>query len=288
MGSTCTTTAAGCSWAARSTRKAPRRKVGKHQTAVHRRSREAPHRRVRQLSTHLRSHVRRRASGMGPSRQRHDSQKLGITAAQANMLKCAKGHVLDVAAGTLESYKLYGSISSLTAVDKSVVMCLEMKRKIEAAKPDFPVTIVCADACDLPFDNESFNTVVTSHALCSVEQPDSCLKEIARVMKPTARYFAIERGQVYYTYLRRALNWLKVYPNPAVPWKYGHFEDRDPLALVRSCTALALADFEVFGYGMNYSIVARRPHTDKVSELASDPTPRPGAKIIYQYTPELA
>lgn len=46
------------------------------------------------------------------------------------MLKHAKGHVLEVAAGTLENHRLYGAISSLTAVDRSLAMCLEMQRKI--------------------------------------------------------------------------------------------------------------------------------------------------------------
>ncbi|CDR95995.1 METHYLTRANSFERASE,putative [Babesia bigemina] len=205
-------------------------------------------------------------------------KKLGITATKTSMLKCAKGDVLEVAAGTLESLKLYGAIESLTAVDKSVMMCLEMKRKVEDAKPDFPVTIICGDASDLPFENESFHTLVTSHALCSVEHPERSLDEIARVMKPSGRYFALERGKVYYRYLRSVLEWLKVYPNPGVPWKYGHFENRDPIEL-------KVTDSEIFGYGMNYAIVARRQHSDKITEFANDPTPREGAKIVYQYFP---
>ncbi|ORM41324.1 Ubiquinone/menaquinone biosynthesis C-methyltransferase UbiE [Babesia sp. Xinjiang] len=212
--------------------------------------------------------------------------KLGITAAKANMLERAKGHVLDVAAGTLENYRLYRGISSLTAVDKSVMMCLEMKRKIEAAKPDYPVTIVCADASNLPFNDESFNTVVTTHGLCSVENPEACLHEIARVMRPRARYFALERGRVYYSSLRRLLEWLKLYPNPAIPWKYGYFEDRDPLALLTGCSSLVVTDFAVFGYGMNYSIVARRAYSEKVSEFTNEPRLHIDAKIIYQYTPK--
>ncbi|GBE59855.1 methyltransferase domain-containing protein [Babesia ovata] len=201
------------------------------------------------------------------------------------MLKCAKGHVLEVAAGTLESLKLYGGIESLTAVDKSVMMCFEMKRKVEDVKPDFPVTIICGDASDLPFENESFHTVVTSHALCSVEHPERSLDEIARVMKPSGRYFALERGRVYYRYLRSLLEWLKVYPNPAVPWKYGHFENRDPISLIKGCSELTVTDSEVFGYGINYAIVARRANSDKITEFANDPTPKEGAKIIYQYIP---
>lgn len=211
--------------------------------------------------------------------------KLGITGAKASMLRRSKGHVLEVAAGTLENYKLYGDIDSLTAVDSSLPMCLEMKRKIEAAKPDFPVTIIYGDACNLPFGDESFGTVVSTHTLCSVENPEACLNEIARVLKPSGRYFALERGKVYYEPLRRILEWLKIYPNPAVPWKYGHFENRDPLAIMGSCKNLKITDFAVFGYGMNYSIVARRADCEKVSEMNDKPLHKPDIKVIHEYTP---
>ncbi|EDO05837.2 Methyltransferase domain family protein [Babesia bovis T2Bo] len=212
-------------------------------------------------------------------------RKLGITAAKANILKRAKGHVLDLAAGTLENYKLYSNITSLTALDKSVMMCLEMKRKIESEKPDFPVTIVCADASAIPFENESFSTVVTTHGLCSVEHPGKCLDEVARVLKPSGRYIGIERGRVYYRPLRALLNWLKLYPNPGMPWKYGYFEDRDPIGLVQNCKGLTMLDSAVFGYGMNYSILARRFDSDKKSEFSNEPRIRPEARVIYSYVP---
>ncbi|KAK1936517.1 hypothetical protein X943_003977 [Babesia divergens] len=214
--------------------------------------------------------------------------KLGLTAAKARMLKHAKGHVLEVAAGTLENHRLYGAISSLTAVDRSLAMCLEMRRKIERDMPPFPVTIICGDAASLPFEDESFNTVVSTHALCSVENPEACLAEIARVLKPSARYFALERGRVYYRPLRALLELMKVYPNPAIPWTYGHFEHRDPVALVKGCEALKITDFAVFGYGMNYSIVARRSDCDKVSDFANTPIPKDGARVVYQYVPACA
>ncbi|GFE55517.1 methyltransferase domain-containing protein [Babesia ovis] len=212
--------------------------------------------------------------------------KLGITAAKAKMLERAKGHVLDLAAGTLENHKLYKDIDSLTAVDRSIVMCLEMKRKIESAKPGYPVTVICGDASNLPFDDESFSTVVTTHGLCSVENPEKCLDEIARVMKQSGRYFALERGQVYYKPLRTLLHWLKLYPNPAMAWKYGYYENRDPLGLVQGCAGLELLDSAVFGYGMNYSIMARRKRAEKVSEFTNDPRIRRDAKVIYRYVPD--
>lgn len=211
--------------------------------------------------------------------------KLGITAAKENMLKRAKGHVLEVAAGTLENYKLYGDIDSLTAVDRSLGMCLEMKRKVDSVKPKFPVTIICGDASALPFEDESFNTVVSTHGMCSVEKPHDYLLEIARVMRPSARFFALERGVVYYRPLRRILEWMKIYPNPNIPWKHGYFENRDPLELLRNCKNLKVTDFAVFGYGMNYTIVSRRVDCDKMSELSDEPRIRNTARIVHKYDP---
>lgn len=56
-----------------------------------------------------------------------------------------------------------------------------MKR---ADSVDLDLTIVDANAESLPFDDDSLDAAVASLVFCTIEQPESALAELARVLKP--------------------------------------------------------------------------------------------------------
>jgi ubiquinone/menaquinone biosynthesis C-methylase UbiE len=47
----------------------------------------------------------------------------------------------------------------------------------------------------LPFDTDSFDTVVSTFTLCSIAQVDQALAEIRRVLHPSGRFLFLEHGQ---------------------------------------------------------------------------------------------
>jgi ubiquinone/menaquinone biosynthesis C-methylase UbiE len=47
----------------------------------------------------------------------------------------------------------------------------------------------------LPFDDERFDTIVTTWTLCSIERPVEALREMHRVLRPGGRYLFIEHGR---------------------------------------------------------------------------------------------
>ena len=47
----------------------------------------------------------------------------------------------------------------------------------------------------LPFDDERFDTVVTTWTLCSIPRPSDALVEMRRVLKPSGRYLFVEHGR---------------------------------------------------------------------------------------------
>ncbi len=51
-----------------------------------------------------------------------------------------------------------------------------------------------ADVTRLPFENDSFDTVVETLLLCSVDEMDDALKEIYRVLKPGGKFIHIDHG----------------------------------------------------------------------------------------------
>jgi ubiquinone/menaquinone biosynthesis C-methylase UbiE len=59
----------------------------------------------------------------------------------------------------------------------------------------FPVEIVPIRAESLPFVDNTFDAVVASLMLCSVESPARALREIWRVLKPTGRFRFMEHVQ---------------------------------------------------------------------------------------------
>lgn len=78
----------------------------------------------------------------------------------------------------------------LHGVDFSIEM-LKLARKY-ARKFDFPVNLALADACQLPYADESFDraiAVATYHHLKGREKQETALRELRRVLKPGGEAF---------------------------------------------------------------------------------------------------
>lgn len=106
----------------------------------------------------------------------------------------ARGRVLDIGFGAGANLGYYDrdKLSELVGVEPSEQ--LRAIAKAAAKKLEFPITLHEAAAERLPFADGSFDTVVSSFTLCSVEDPGCCLKEIKRVLKPDGRLLFCEHG----------------------------------------------------------------------------------------------
>ena len=69
-------------------------------------------------------------------------------------------------------------------------MLKQIKNKVE--KSGHQATVCEADAEKLPFEDESFDTVVASMILCSTDFPSKILAEIHRVLKNGGQYLFLE------------------------------------------------------------------------------------------------
>ena len=59
-----------------------------------------------------------------------------------------------------------------------------------------PVEMVRLDASRrLPFEDQSFDSVVTTFTLCTIGDVQAALREIRRVLKPEGRYVFLEHGR---------------------------------------------------------------------------------------------
>ena len=102
----------------------------------------------------------------------------------------ARGRVLEVAIGTGRSLGFYPPGTSIVGVDFSPAM-LDLARR-HAAELGVAVDLREGDAHDLPFPDESFDTVVCALGLCSIPRPADALAEMRRVLVPGGRLLLLD------------------------------------------------------------------------------------------------
>jgi ubiquinone/menaquinone biosynthesis C-methylase UbiE len=95
----------------------------------------------------------------------------------------AAGRVLEIGGGTGFNLPHYPpSIDELVVTEPAPGMLARARRRAEAS--DLPIAVVQASAESLPFEDSSFDTVVSTLVLCSVDDVDRALAEINRVLRP--------------------------------------------------------------------------------------------------------
>lgn len=168
-------------------------------------------------------------------------EKRGADVYRRELLPTAQGDVLEVAVGTgrcLEALSKSGEIRSFVGVDCVQEMLDAAKPKLEEVP--FSARVEIADAHRLPFPDDSFDTVISSLCLCSVERPEDALDEMARVCRPGGQVLFIEPGLAKRWLVRFAQNYLGLIPNPMHAWECGWYDDRDPPTLIGSCRQLTI------------------------------------------------
>lgn len=114
-----------------------------------------------------------------------------IVAGRRRLLAPAEGRVLEVGAGPGFNLPHYPStVEELTVTDGLEGMLARARRRAAAVERTVVATRALAER--LPFDDASFDTVVASLVLCSVDDQDRVLAEIRRVLKPDGRYLFLE------------------------------------------------------------------------------------------------
>ena len=130
------------------------------------------------------------------------------------------GRVLEVGAGTGANFRRYPQdVTQLVATEPDPHM-LERARK-HATELGRTIELHDASAEDLPFEDASFDAVVSILVLCSVSDQAQALAEIRRVLKPGGQLRFIEHirfdgalGGAYQDLLAPLWRWLGAGCNP--------------------------------------------------------------------------
>ncbi|MEX2556481.1 MAG: methyltransferase domain-containing protein [Actinomycetota bacterium] len=123
----------------------------------------------------------------------------------------AQGQVLEVAVGTGLNIPLYHPDVRLSAIDLSSGM-LEIARQRVAALVR-PVNLCQADAHELPFADEAFDSVVCTFSLCNIPDIARAVAEMYRVLKPGGRLVLVDHirsANILVYAIQKAIEFLSV------------------------------------------------------------------------------
>lgn len=113
---------------------------------------------------------------------------------RAKVVPGAEGRVLELGIGMGLNLGFYDpeKVTSVTGVDPAP----ELRAAAEAAprNPRLAVSVEDGTAEALPFEDRSFDCVVCTFTLCSVQTPQAALAEARRVLKPGGRFLFCEHG----------------------------------------------------------------------------------------------
>jgi ubiquinone/menaquinone biosynthesis C-methylase UbiE len=118
----------------------------------------------------------------------------------------AVGKVLEIGSGTGLNLPFFPSSCSLISIDLNSNHQDEfLKKRISAP---CKVEYVRMDAQHLAFPDNSFDSLIITLALCTINDPDSALLEFSRVLKPGGSFLVIEHIFSDQPVIAELLDWL--------------------------------------------------------------------------------
>ena len=118
-------------------------------------------------------------------------EEAGLAEMRRNLIEGASGDVLEIGGGTGANLTYYAAgVESLTITEPERPMLKRLERK--AREQNSHATILRAPAEDLPFEDASFDTVVSTLVLCGVDDQPRAVRELRRVLRPGGRLIFIE------------------------------------------------------------------------------------------------
>jgi ubiquinone/menaquinone biosynthesis C-methylase UbiE len=164
------------------------------------------------------------------------SEEAGLREMRRGVVSQARGRVLELGSGTGLNLDLYPreGLECLTLTEPDPHMIKQLRSRVEEIGCAAEVFETGAEA--LPFDDDSYDTVVVTLVLCTVPDQPAALKEISRVLRPGGQLLFLEHVRANHPDLAMWQDRLEK------PWRFlgdGCHCNRDTVA------AISVAGFEL-------------------------------------------
>jgi ubiquinone/menaquinone biosynthesis C-methylase UbiE len=111
------------------------------------------------------------------------AERRGLCEVRKDLVGQSKGRVVELGAGTGLNLDHYPhGVSELLLTEPDPHMSAKLRKRAGSLSID--ARVVQAPAEELPFDDASVDTVVSTLVLCTVRNPHQALAEVARVLRP--------------------------------------------------------------------------------------------------------
>jgi len=127
------------------------------------------------------------------------ADKLGFEQVRRMVVKSARGRVLEIGAGTGLNFKHFENADCVLAIEPDPYMISRAAHRVREC-----AALAQARAEDLPFPDNSFDTVVSTLTFCTIGEPLKAAQEIRRVLKEDGCFFFAEHPIAEKPFLARA------------------------------------------------------------------------------------
>lgn len=119
------------------------------------------------------------------------AEKAVLRGRREGLLRDVTGSVLELGGGTGANLAFYGpNVTNLVITEPEEPMARRLEQKLE--RYSLPATVLRVPAEDLAFEANSFDFVVSTLVLCTVDNPAKALAETHRVLKPGGKLVFLE------------------------------------------------------------------------------------------------
>ena len=116
-----------------------------------------------------------------------------LSAYRDRVVPAATGRVLEVGIGSGLNLPRYSRhVQQVIGLEPSPKL-LNMARSV--GRQSFPVDLIEGSAEEIPLENASVDTIVTTWTLCTIPDASHALNEMRRVLKPGGRLLFVEHGR---------------------------------------------------------------------------------------------
>jgi ubiquinone/menaquinone biosynthesis C-methylase UbiE len=175
----------------------------------------------------------------------------GVRALRRGLAERVTGRTLEVAAGSGKNLRLLPENIDLVAGDISRGMLEIADRK--AKKLGIRPAYTLLDAENLPFQDNSFDTVLSTLSTCTFPDPAAALLEMSRVCRPDGRILLLEHGRSS----NRVIGWYQDRRAESHARKFGCQWNRHPVQIARD-SGLKLVDTRTHFFGI-FAVMEARP-----------------------------